>query len=130
RGQASSSQPASDQPSWNHQTITQPAPCAAMGPRTQSTEEYLQMSVQSGVRSFPNPYEVEPPAGCEGYEEMYPYYMRFSEERRVADEARCWFFDGMHFPEPMFPFDTVTADSPFMSLGQINSRIFVVPPAL
>src|SRR5437879_1750568 len=36
----------------------------------------------------------------------------------------------MHFPEPMFPFDIVTADSPFMSLGQINSRIFVVPPAL
>ena len=36
----------------------------------------------------------------------------------------------MHFPEPMFPFDFVTADSPYMCLGQANSRIFAVPPAL
>ena len=36
----------------------------------------------------------------------------------------------MHFPEPMFPFDFVTADSPYMCLGQANSRIFAVPPAM
>ncbi len=36
----------------------------------------------------------------------------------------------MHFPEPMFPFDFVTADSPYLALGQANSRIFLVPPAL
>jgi pyruvate,water dikinase len=36
----------------------------------------------------------------------------------------------MHFPEPMFPFDFVTADSPYLSLGQANARIFAVPPAL
>jgi pyruvate,water dikinase len=61
---------------------------------------------------------------------MYPYYALFSEERRESEQARGWFRDGMHFPEPMFPFDFVTADSPYMSLGQANSRIFAVPPAL
>ena len=61
---------------------------------------------------------------------MYPYYALFSEERRESEEARGWFRDGMHFPEPMFPFDFVTADSPYMCLGQANSRIFAVPPAL
>jgi pyruvate,water dikinase len=61
---------------------------------------------------------------------MYPYYALFSEERRESEQARGWFRDGMHFPEPMFPFDFVTADSPYMCLGQANSRIFAVPPAL
>ena len=51
---------------------------------------------------------------------MYPYYALFSEERRESEEARGWFRDGMHFPEPMFPFDFVTADSPYMCLGQAN----------
>ena len=70
------------------------------------------------------------PDGCEGWESMYPYYALFSEERRESEEARGWFRDGMHFPEPMFPFDFVTADSPYMCLGQANTRIFAVPPAL
>ncbi len=61
---------------------------------------------------------------------MYPYYALFSDERRGSEEARGWFRDGMHFPEPMYPFDFVTADSPYMSLGQANARIFVLPPAL
>ncbi len=82
------------------------------------------------VRGFLSPFEVPLPEGCEGWESMYPYYALFSEERRESEEARGWFRDGMHFPEPMFPFDFVTADSPYMCLGQANSRIFAVPPAL
>jgi pyruvate, water dikinase len=82
------------------------------------------------VRGFLSPFEVPPPDGCEGWESMYPYYALFSDERRESEEARGWFRDGMHFPEPMFPFDFVTADSPYMCLGQANSRIFAVPPAL
>src|SRR5437763_5602165 len=87
-------------------------------------------NTEVGVARFPSPFEVEAPAGCEGWESMYPYYALFSEERRAGEEQRGWFRDGMHFPEPMFPFDFVTADSPYMSLGQANSRIFLVPPAL
>ena len=82
------------------------------------------------VRGFSSPFEVPAPQGCEGWESMYPYYALFSEERRDSEEARGWFRDGMHFPEPMYPFDFVTADSPYMSLGQANARIFVLPPAL
>ena len=82
------------------------------------------------VRGFPSPFEVPAPDGCDGWESMYPYYALFSEERRESEQARGWFRDGMHFPEPMFPFDFVTADSPYLCLGQANSRIFVVPPSL
>ena len=81
-------------------------------------------------RMFPSPFEVPTPAGCEGWQEMYPYYLLFSEDRRPEEAARCWFRDGMHFPEPMAPFDSITADVPFMALGQANARVFVVPPAL
>jgi pyruvate,water dikinase len=79
---------------------------------------------------FLSPFDVPAPEGCDGWESMYPYYALFSEERRDSEQARGWFRDGMHFPEPMFPFDFVTADSPYLCLGQANSRIFVVPPAL
>ncbi len=87
-------------------------------------------TTEPGLRGFMSPFEVPAPEGCEGWEAMYPYYALFSEERRDSEEARGWFRDGMHFPEPMFPFDFVTADSPYMCLGQANSRIFAVPPAL
>ncbi len=82
------------------------------------------------VRGFASPFEVPVPEGCQGWESMYPYYTLFSKERRSSEETRGWFRDGMHFPEPMYPFDFVTADSPYMSLGQANARIFVLPPAL
>ncbi len=87
-------------------------------------------TVEPGVRGFLSPFEVPAPEGCEGWESMYPYYALFSDERRGSEEARGCFRDGMHFPEPMFPFDFITADSPYMGLGQANSRIFCVPPAL
>ena len=87
-------------------------------------------TTEPGLRGFMSPFEVPAPDGCEGWEAMYPYYALFSDERRDSEEARGWFRDGMHFPEPMFPFDFVTADSPYMCLGQANSRIFAVPPAL
>src|SRR4051812_9506522 len=87
-------------------------------------------NTEVGVAQFPSPFEVEPPAGSEGWESMYHYYALFSEERRAGEEQRGWFRDGMHFPEPMFPFDFVTADSPYLCLGQANSRTFLVPPAL
>jgi pyruvate,water dikinase len=88
------------------------------------------MTANAPNRAFANPYDVKPPEGCADYAEMYPYYLRFNESLRTGDEDRFWFFNGMHFPEPVFPFDIITADSPYMALGQINTRIFAVPPAL
>ncbi|MFD4637115.1 PEP-utilizing enzyme [Lentzea sp. NPDC058436] len=81
-------------------------------------------------RRFPDPYDIGAPAGAEGWEEMYPYYNRFLPQRRAADGARTWFRNSMHFPEPMPPFDVVTSDSAFMSVGVMNTRVFALPPAL
>jgi pyruvate,water dikinase len=80
---------------------------------------------------FPSPFEVEIPPELEGWEEMYPYYYLFSEERReFEDSNKLWFQDRMHHPEPLYPFDTITAESWWVALGQNNSRIYIVPPAL
>jgi len=79
---------------------------------------------------FPSPFEVETPPGLEGWQELYPYYYLFSEERREFEESKFWFQDGMHHPEPLYPFDTITCESWWVALGQYNSRVFVVPPAL
>jgi pyruvate, water dikinase len=87
-------------------------------------------ATKTETKGFLSPFEVPAPDGCAGWASMYPYYALFSEERRESEESRGWFRDGMHFPEPMYPFDFVTADSPYLCLGQANTRIFAVPPAL
>ena len=50
--------------------------------------------------SFPSPFEVPIPPGCEGWQEMYPYHMAFSDDRRAFDESRFWFQDGCTTPSP------------------------------
>jgi pyruvate,water dikinase len=72
---------------------------------------------------FPLPSQVRTAPGCEGWEEMYPYFTRF----RPEDEQRFWFYNGMHFPEPMPAFDVITAEAPYVALGAINTRVFVIP---
>jgi pyruvate,water dikinase len=54
----------------------------------------------------------------------------FSDDRREFEDNRFWFQDGMHHPEPLYPFDTITSESWWVALGQYNTRVFVVPPAL
>lgn len=87
------------------------------------------MSTSTNGR-FPGPFEVKTPPGCEGWEELYPYYYLFSEDRREFEDKAFWFQDGMHHPEPLYPFDTITSESWWVALGQYNSRVFIVPPAL
>jgi pyruvate, water dikinase len=82
------------------------------------------------ARSFPSPFDVATPPGAEGWQDMYPYYYLFSNERKEFEEGKLWFRDGMHHPEPLYPFDTVTSESWWVGLGQYNSRVFIVPPAL
>ncbi len=38
-------------------------------------------------KHFPSPFDVPTPEGCEGWEELYPYYYLFSEERREFEEG-------------------------------------------
>ena len=82
------------------------------------------------VGSFPSPYEMETPPGCEGWEEMYPYYALFDERRREQDEQRFWFWNSMHFPLPMPAFDLACADVPYMGIAAWQNRVFAVPPAM
>ncbi len=80
--------------------------------------------------AFPSPYEIETPPGCEGWEEMYPYYALFDERRREIDENRFWFWNSMHFPMPMPAFDVICIDSPYQAVGSWQNRVFAVPPAM
>lgn len=78
---------------------------------------------------FPSPFEVTTPPGAEGWERMYPYYLLFSEENREYEDGQLWFQDGMHHPEVLYPFDTITHECWRVALGQYNTRVFSVPPA-
>jgi pyruvate,water dikinase len=80
--------------------------------------------------AFPDPLSVPTPEGCEGWEEMYPYYALFDERRREADENRFWFWNSMHFPLPMPAFDVFCIDSPYDGIGSWQNRVFAVPPAM
>jgi pyruvate, water dikinase len=79
---------------------------------------------------FLSPFEVPTPKGAEGWEEMYPYYLLFDPERRDTEENRFWFYNGMHFPEPMPPFDMITAESCYLSIGLYQGRVFSIPTVL
>ena len=80
--------------------------------------------------AFPSPFSIETPPGCEGWEEMYPYYAMFDERRRDTDEPRFWFWNSMHFPVPMPAFDAICIDSPYQAVGAWQNRVFAVPPAM
>jgi pyruvate, water dikinase len=80
--------------------------------------------------SFPSPLSIATPEGCEGWEEMYPHYALFTEDRRAADEGRLWFWNSMHFPWPMPAFDVIAADMPYCAVGDWQNRVFAIPTAM
>jgi len=88
------------------------------------------MALTETERRFTSPFEVETPEGAEGWERLYPYYYLFSEERREFEDGKFWFFDAMHNPEPVHPFDTIMTESWWVALNQFGTRMYVVPPAL
>ncbi|MFJ9562713.1 PEP-utilizing enzyme [Streptomyces fuscichromogenes] len=75
---------------------------------------------------FPLPSELTEVAGAEDWASMYPYYTRFQPE----DDQRFWFYNAMHFPEPMPAFDAVTAETPYTALGANTARLFAFPTTL
>jgi pyruvate,water dikinase len=77
-------------------------------------------------RPFPLPSEIEDVAGTEGWQEMYPYYTRF----QPGDDEVFWFYNSMHFPEPMPAFDAVTAEIPYTAMGANTTRTFAFPATL
>lgn len=87
-------------------------------------------AVKQGRRSFRNPFDLETPPGAEGWESMYPSYLLFGDELRERDEQKLWFFDQMHNPEPLYPFDLMMPESWLVSLNQYTTRVWNLPTAL
>jgi pyruvate,water dikinase len=84
----------------------------------------------TGADVFPSPFEVQAPAGAEGWARMYPYYSLFSEDRREFEESKLWFHDAMHYPEPVYPFDLLMPEDTWVILNQNTTRVFRVPSSL
>jgi pyruvate, water dikinase len=76
--------------------------------------------------SFPLPSQIEDVPGAENWRSMYPYFTRFQPE----DDDRFWFYNAMHFPEPMPAFDVITAEIPYTAIGANTARLFVFPTTL
>ncbi|MQA83363.1 MAG: PEP-utilizing protein mobile subunit [Streptosporangiales bacterium] len=84
------------------------------------------MDQKGDIRSFPLPSQVADVPGAEGWRSMYPYFTRFQPE----DDERFWFYNSMHFPEPMPAFDTITAEVPYTAIGANTARVFAFPTTL
>jgi pyruvate,water dikinase len=74
-------------------------------------------------RGFPLPSSLKVVPGTERAQAAYPYYMQFAPE----DDQRFWFYNSMHFPEPMHAFDSVTGEAAYCALGAANTRVHVLP---
>ncbi|HET9475659.1 MAG TPA: PEP-utilizing enzyme, partial [Steroidobacteraceae bacterium] len=80
----------------------------------------------AAAREFPRPSSLKVVPGTEAAQAAYPYYMQFT----AADDARFWFYNSMHFPEPMSAFDMVTAEAAYCALGAANTRVHCLPTTL
>lgn len=76
---------------------------------------------------FASPFNIETPPGAEGWEELYPYYLIFSDARRDEEDKKLWFQDAGHWPEVLYPFDTIFYEFAMLCISQYNSRVFVLP---
>jgi pyruvate, water dikinase len=76
--------------------------------------------------SFPLPSQIADVPGAEGWRSMYAYFTRFQPE----DDNRFWFYNAMHFPEPIPAFDTITSEVPYTAIGANTARLFVFPTTL
>lgn len=78
---------------------------------------------------FDSPFELDGPEGVEGWEELYSPSATFGEHRRDYEDSRFWFWDSMHWGKALTPWDAVFYEAAIMSLSQMNSRHYRIPPA-
>ncbi|MGC1460072.1 MAG: PEP-utilizing enzyme [Steroidobacteraceae bacterium] len=81
---------------------------------------------ESKPKQFPLPSSLKVVPGTESAQAAYPYYTQFE----PADDQRFWFYNSMHFPEPMSAFDMVTAEAAYCALGASNTRVHCLPTTL
>jgi len=84
------------------------------------------MSATGDTKCFPLPSSLKVILGTERAQAAYPYYMQFTKE----DDERFWFYNSMHFPEPMSTFDVTTAEAAYCALGAANTRVHSLPTTL
>lgn len=75
---------------------------------------------------FPMPSDIDSVPGAENWGDMYAYYTRVQPE----DDGRFWFYNSMHFSEPMSAFDMITAESAYHAMGAYMTRVFAFPTAM
>src|SRR5512145_718140 len=90
-------------------------------------------STGGDAMKFPAPHDVNAATipGTEGWQRMYPYQYQFVTDdpvRNRYEKDTFWFNDGLHYPEPLYPFDTIWDEAWYLALSQFNNRIFMVPP--
>lgn len=83
-----------------------------------------------GKGRFTSPFAVPTPEGAEGWQELYPYYAQISPERQEMEEGKLWYFDGMHNPEPLYPFDTIMTENWWVAASQMTTKVWPIPLAL
>ncbi len=86
----------------------------------------IQVKPPEAKKGFPLPSSLQVVPGTEQAQAAYPYYMQFTQ----ADDDRFWFYNSMHFPEPMYLFDTVTGEAAYCALGASNTRVHCLPTTL
>jgi pyruvate,water dikinase len=93
-------------------------------------EKMTNRTIPMAPPAFPSPFDIPVPHGCEGWEELYAPHVRFSEDRRHFEDGRFWFQEGLHAPEPLYPFDAIGFEWAVVALNQTNARLFAVPSSL
>ncbi|WP_137679742.1 PEP-utilizing enzyme [Aurantiacibacter suaedae] len=76
-------------------------------------------------KSFALPSSIKVIEGTEAAQAAYPYYTQFVPE----DDQKFWFYNSMHFPEPMHHFDMITAEAAYVAMGAFNTRVHCLPTA-
>ncbi|RJR47352.1 MAG: response regulator [Desulfobacteraceae bacterium] len=76
--------------------------------------------------------EIEELPGTEDWQEMYPYYYPFADPAAMPktaayEDSSCWFFDGVHYPEPVGPLDLTWADMWHHTSSAWVGRIYMFP---
>jgi pyruvate,water dikinase len=74
--------------------------------------------------------EAAVPAGAEGWQRMYPYFLVSQPEGQAAEDERFWFADSMHWSRAVHPFDSIGAEAVYYGVGVNSARSIVLPSAL
>jgi len=87
------------------------------------------MTEPTEKKSFPSPYDLQAPAGSEGWQDLYPYNLIFRDELREEEDQKFWFCDSQHWPNVFKPFEVIGVEFATRTLGAYNTRHLLVPPA-